>query len=154
MAGTGPARRSAIALVDSVTTAVAQLPEGRRPQVILYGQSLGAVGADAARSWAQTHHRTVCATVLAGPPAGTVAAHAGRRVVVANASDPVTRWSPAELVLPPHRWEGPADLPRPPWFPVASFVQTSIDLIGSLSFPAGHGHQYGVEQGTRVPPCA
>ena len=40
-----------------------------------------------------------------------------------------------------------------PWFPVASFVQTSVDLLGALSFPAGHGHQYGTEQGTRAPLC-
>jgi uncharacterized membrane protein len=153
VAGTGPAQHSAIALVDAVTSAVATLPHDHRPDVVLYGQSLGAIGADAARSWAQARHRPVCATVIAGPPAGTVAPQASRRVVVANASDPVTRWSPATLVVAPHRWDGPADLPRPPWFPVASFVQTSIDLVGSLSFPAGHGHQYGTEQGTRVPRC-
>jgi uncharacterized membrane protein len=150
--GTGPATESAIALTSAVADAVAAMPIGSRPSVYLYGQSLGAVGADAARRWASAQGAGVCATIVVGAPAGTVAHEADRRVVIVNGSDPVARWSPSLLWSPPSA--APArDLPRPPWFPVASFVQTSVDLLGALSFPAGHGHQYGTEQGTRAPLC-
>ncbi|WP_299570877.1 alpha/beta-hydrolase family protein [uncultured Williamsia sp.] len=147
VSGTGPA----IALTAEVGDALATAPAARRPALYLYGQSLGAVGADAARRWALTHHIPVCTTVVVGAPAGTVAQQADRRVVIVNGSDPVARWSPSLLWAPPHRTEH-TDIPRAPWFPVASFVQTSVDLLGALSFPAGHGHQYGTEQG-HVPLC-
>ena len=151
VSGTGPASDSAIALTAAVGDALDAAPAGHRPALYLYGQSLGAVGADAARRWALSRRVPVCSTVVVGAPAGTVAPHADRRVVIVNGSDPVARWSPSLLWAPPRR-TGHADLPRPPWLPVASFVQTSVDLLGALSFPAGHGHQYGTEQG-RVPLC-
>ncbi|GAA2067416.1 alpha/beta-hydrolase family protein [Williamsia deligens] len=150
--GTGSATAGAIALTAAIGEALDALDTDRRPSLYLYGQSLGAVGADAARRWARDHHVPVCASVVVGAPAGTVARRGDRRVVVVNSSDPVARWSPSLLWTPPARAEH-ADLPRPPWFPVASFVQTSVDLLGALSFPAGHGHQYGSEQGTRAPVC-
>ncbi|MBJ7290177.1 alpha/beta-hydrolase family protein [Williamsia sp.] len=155
VSGTDTARAGAIAVTAALTRAVGRLPAAARPQIYLYGQSLGAIGADAARTWAATRAGSVpvCATVLAGAPAGTVAAQAPRRVVLANASDPVVRWSPRLLWRPPTRSTAPADLPRPAWFPVAGFVQASADLVGALSFPAGHGHQYGTEQGTSAPLC-
>jgi len=156
VAGSENARAGAIAVTAALTRVVAQLPAAARPHIYLYGQSLGAIGADAAREWALTEvgDVSVCATVLAGPPAGTVVAQASRRVVLANASDPVVRWSPRLLWRPPARSAEPADLPRPVWFPVAGFVQASADLVGALSFPAGHGHQYGSEQGTSAPLCS
>lgn len=150
--GTGPATDSAIALTSAVTDAVAAMPHGSRPSLYLYGQSLGAIGADAARRWASAQGAGVCATVVVGAPAGTIARDADRRVVIVNGSDPVARWSPSLLWSPPSAVRA-QDLPRPPWFPLASFVQTSADLLGALSFPAGHGHQYGTEQGTRAPLC-
>ncbi|GGF27589.1 alpha/beta-hydrolase family protein [Williamsia phyllosphaerae] len=155
VSGTATARGGAVAVTSALTRAVGRLPAGARPQIYLYGQSLGAIGADAAREWALTEVTdvSVCATVLAGPPAGTVAEHASRRVVLANGSDPVVRWSPRLLWRPPARSAEPVDLPRPVWFPVAGFVQASADLVGALSFPAGHGHQYGSEQGTSAPLC-
>ena len=152
LSGTGPASDSAVALTAAVGDALDESPAAGRPSLYLYGQSLGAVGADAARRWALTRRVPVCSTVVVGPPTGTVARQADRRIVIVNGSDPVARWSPSLLWAPPRR-TGHADLPRPPWFPVASFVQTSVDLLGALSFPAGHGHQYGTEQGTRIPLC-
>ncbi|MCP2177216.1 alpha/beta-hydrolase family protein [Williamsia maris] len=155
VSGSDTARTGAIAVTAALTRAVGRLPTAARPQVYLYGQSLGAIGADAAREWAATRAAevSVCATVLAGAPAGTVAPQASRRVVLANASDPVVRWSPRLLWRPPTRSTARADLPRPVWFPVAGFIQASTDLLGALSFPAGHGHQYGAEQGTTAPLC-
>lgn len=150
-----PARRSAVALVSALADAVAEAPGSSRPAIYVYGQSLGAVGADAARSWMrQRAPDTICHTVLAGAPAGSATIAAPGTTVLANGSDPVVRWSPRLLWRPP---ELPptlsSDLPTPPWIPVASFVQASADLVGALSFPAGHGHQYGVEQGLIAPRC-
>lgn len=150
-----PARSSAVALVSALLEVVETAPQSQRPQIYLYGQSLGAIGADAARAWASDNDKNaICHTVLAGAPAGSAVLAAPDTTVLANGSDPVVRWSPNLL------WEPPkvppslsSDLPRAPWLPFASFVQTSADLIGALSFPAGHGHQYGAEQGLLVPRC-
>ncbi|WP_413617138.1 alpha/beta-hydrolase family protein [Gordonia rubripertincta] len=123
---------------------------------MLYGQSLGAIGADAARIWLEDNHPDLLAeTVLTAPPAGTVAeVSATPRVVVANRSDPVVRWSlsslwrppsePAEIVL------GGRQVPQVPWLPVVSFLQTSVDLLAALDGPTGVGHRYGVEQARAV----
>lgn len=148
------ARTSAVATLHALDSDLDDHPTQPRPEIYLYGQSLGAIGADTARTWARDHGIAVCATLLAGPPAHTVAPRADHRVVVVNASDPVGRWSPSLLWRPAPRWPGYDDLPRPVWLPVASFLQTSVDLLGALSFPAGHGHQYGPEQSTNAPICA
>jgi uncharacterized membrane protein len=155
LGSTGPARASAVAVVAALVDTIDTAPQSLRPDIYVYGQSLGAVGADSARRWMVTHApHFLCHTVLVGAPAGTAALAATRTTVVANGSDPVVRWSPRLLWQPP---EVPPtiskDVPTPPWFPVASFVQASADLIGALSFPAGHGHQYGIEQGLTVPSC-
>ncbi|ORM29165.1 alpha/beta-hydrolase family protein [Williamsia sp. 1135] len=150
-----PARASAVALVSALVHTVSTAPESLRPNIYVYGQSLGAVGADAARSWAERRAPdSICHTVLVGAPAGSATLAAARTTVVANGSDPVVRWSPRLLWHPPEMPPATSsDLPRPPWSPVASFVQASADLIGALSYPAGHGHQYGTEQGLTVPSC-
>ncbi|MGJ0120607.1 alpha/beta-hydrolase family protein [Williamsia sp. MIQD14] len=147
------ARESAVALVAALDDDLRSHPAPHHPQVYLYGQSLGAIGADAARVWARGHGVTICSTVLAGPPADTVAPRADDRRVVVNASDPVARWSVSLLWRPAHLWPGHADLPRPPWVPAVSFLQTSVDLLGALSLPTGHGHRYGPEQSANVPIC-
>ena len=143
---------SAIAVVSALTTVLDRVPERERPRVILYGQSLGAVGADAARVWLENAHPSLLdETVLVAPPAGTVASLSGTpRTVLANSSDPVVRWSFAELWRP-HRAtddthiRGPR-VPDAPWLPVISFMQTSVDLLGALDGAAGVGHRYGSEQ--------
>ena len=151
------AGRSAITLLRAV---IAAAPRDGLPPIYLYGQSLGAVGADDAREWAQTHARdAIAGTVLAGMPAGSVAARSATpRTIIANHSDPVTRWSPALLWRPARSPDnviptGPR-LSAPPWLPVVSFVQTSIDLIASLDGPAGTGHSYGTGQGRLIGPPA
>lgn len=150
-----PARSNAVAVVSALIDAIDIEPDSSRPQIYLFGQSLGAIGADAARQWVAHHHPgALCHTVLAGAPAGSATLAAPDTTVFANGSDPVVRWSPTLLWQPPRVPPTlSSDLPRAPWFPIASFVQTSADLIGALSFPAGHGHQYGTEQGLLVPRC-
>ncbi|WP_288337510.1 alpha/beta-hydrolase family protein [uncultured Gordonia sp.] len=151
----GSAATATVALLRHVLDARDSLPPGvARPRVYLYGQSLGALGADRAREWANTRHPgAVAGTVLAGVPADTVDPRGGgsSRIVFANSSDPVTRWSTAAVWRPPTR---PAQtrivgarMHTPPWLPVVSFVQTSVDLLGALDGPAGTGHRYGPEQG-------
>ncbi|QHD86657.1 hypothetical protein GR168_15665 [Gordonia sp. JH63] len=143
---------SAIAVVSALTTVLDGVPDRERRRVILYGQSLGAVGADAARVWLENERPALLdETVLVAPPAGTVAPDSRTsRTVLANSSDPVVRWSPAGLWRPHRATEdthirGPR-VPSAPWLPVVSFVQTSIDLLGALDGAAGVGHRYGSEQ--------
>lgn len=156
------AGRSAIAVLRQVLDARDRLPEGhQRPDVYLYGQSLGALGAEDAREWAD-HARpgALAGTALAGVPADTIAVevHGTPRTVVANASDPVTRWSVRSIW---HPVAEPRDTrqvgrsaPRPPWAPIASFVAASADLLVSLDGPAGTGHRYDREQVQSIGPRA
>lgn len=150
------AGRSATAVLRAVDRRLSSVPEGARPRVYLVGQSLGAVGADAARRWADSSGVHLDGTVLAGPPAGTIETlpRCARRVVLANRDDPVTAFGAALLWRPLHGY-GAADDDRPstgelPWLPVVSMLGTALDLPGALDVPTGHGHRYGVEQGLAI----
>ncbi|WP_238420012.1 alpha/beta-hydrolase family protein [Gordonia sp. 'Campus'] len=146
------ASESAIATARALAGALRMAPAENRPEVVLYGQSLGAVGADAARIWFEEHHPELFdETVLTAPPADTVAESSRTpRKILANHSDPVVRWSVSSL-WHPHtdtgdtRRGGPR-VPRAPWLPVVSFVQTSVDLLAALDGEAGVGHRYGTDQ--------
>lgn len=150
----GAAGRSAIALLRAVTDRTATRPAGHRPEIHLYGQSLGAIGAENARVWAATARPgAVAETLLAGVPGDSIAAEPGSgasRVVLANASDPIPRWSISLLWRPSHEPQDTVTIGRPvrrpPWLPIAGFVQTSADLLGSLDGTTGVGHRYGTEQ--------
>jgi uncharacterized membrane protein len=115
--------------------------------VYLYGQSLGAIGVAAAASAAAAP----CGAMYAGPPGGM--APRGGVAVLANRSDPVVWWSPRLLFAPPNLTGARSDAPSPRWLPVVSFVQTTLDLLGSLNTAPGHGHRYGTDQGTAMPAC-
>ncbi|MEO9327377.1 alpha/beta-hydrolase family protein [Gordonia aurantiaca] len=144
------ATESAVALLRRLAPVLAAAPD--RPRLVLYGQSLGAIGADAARVWLENHHPALpMETVLTAPPGGTVedGSRTPRRIL-ANHSDPVGRWSTTALWWPttsPHGtvFDGPR-VPEAPWLPVVSFLQTSVDLLSALDGPPGVGHRYGVEQ--------
>ncbi|MBD0859863.1 alpha/beta-hydrolase family protein [Gordonia sp. zg691] len=143
---------SAIAVVRRLVGALDDREPATGPRVVLYGQSLGAVGADAARIWLEDHRPSrLDSTVLTAPPAGTVAPTSdSARTVVVNHSDPVPRWSTATLWLPPPtaedtRLRGPR-VPVVPWIPVVSFLQASVDLLDALDGSAGVGHRYGTDQ--------
>ncbi|MFI6041358.1 alpha/beta-hydrolase family protein [Nocardia sp. NPDC051321] len=122
-----------------------------KPNLYLYGQSLGALGGSSVFADDADQDRRTCAALWAGPPAGQVH-HAGA-TVLANSSDPVVHWSPALLWRAPDLTGTRLDAPLPQWLPVLSFVQTTVDLLAALNAPAGHGHRYGTDQGTAMGTC-
>lgn len=126
------------ALVGRVTDRVAALPAGRRPQVHLVGESLGASAGQQAMNGA------VCSALWVGAPGGP-RPRLGRQVWVSNPTDPVSRLSLDTLVRPPA--DGAA------WLPVVSAVQNGTDLLGALSFSRGHGHRYRADVVDRLPTC-
>lgn len=108
------------------------------PRVVLYGESLGAVGGLPA-----SDHPLVDGSVCSGVSHAArhlVEAVAGRgRVhVVEHDDDPVPAWSPWLLLAPTAGWNRG-------WAPVVSFWGATGDLLGSLDQPPGHGHRYGPE---------
>ncbi|WP_308163408.1 alpha/beta-hydrolase family protein [Nocardia alni] len=121
------------------------------PHLYIYGQSLGATAGSAVFADDADQRHRVCAALWAGPPAGRVH-HAGA-TILANSSDPVVQWSPELLWHAPDLTGARADAPHPPWIPVVTFLQTSADLLSALSTPPGHGHRYGVDQGTAMGSC-
>lgn len=124
------------ALLDALQDELADRPS--RPRVVLYGESLGAVGGLPASG-----HPLVDGAVWSGVPHAArhlVEAVAGReRVhVVEHGDDPVPAWSPRLLLGPTDGWDRG-------WVPFASFWGATGDLLGSLDQPVGHGHRYGPE---------
>ncbi|MYR05021.1 hypothetical protein GTV32_01110 [Gordonia sp. SID5947] len=152
------AGRNAIALLDEVIGRTESRPPNRRPQIYLYGQSLGAIGAEDARVWAGAHRPgAVTETLLAGVPGDAVGDQPGpgaRRVVLTNASDPIPRWAPSLIWRPSRQPQGTVVIGRPvrhpPWLPLVGFLQTSTDLLGSLDGAPGVGHRYGQEQSSSM----
>ncbi|MFM9376678.1 alpha/beta-hydrolase family protein [Gordonia sp. VNK21] len=152
----GQAGAGAVALLAELSARLAQRPAAERPAIYLYGQSLGATGAEHARRWAHDHGVPVAGTVLAGVPGGGPAPDGcGDPLVLTNASDPVAALAPSLLWRPP---SPPARAgltrsasPQPPWLPGLSFLARGLDLLDALHVPVGHGHRYGTEQGRAVP---
>ncbi|MFX0575149.1 alpha/beta-hydrolase family protein [Nocardia nepalensis] len=122
-----------------------------KPELYVYGQSLGALGGSSIFADDADQDRRTCATLWAGPPAGQV--HRAGATVLANSSDPVVHWSPALLWRAPELRDVRVDAPVPQWLPVISFLQTSADLLAALNAPPGHGHRYGTDQGTAMGTC-
>lgn len=121
------------------------------PRLYIYGQSLGATaGSSIFTDDADQRHR-VCAALWAGPPADRVH-HAGARIL-ANSSDPVVQWSSELLWHTPDLTDTRPDAPHPPWIPLITFIQTGTDLLSALAPAPGHGHRYGIDQGTALDGC-
>lgn len=135
---------AATALLDEVVRSLATRSPASRPALYLYGQSLGALGADTARRWALDHRVDLAGTVLVGVPGGAPASAGDRRLIVVNNDD-----DPVAAVRPSLLWQRPPG-PRP-WLPGLSALATVVDLAGALDVPTGHGHRYGTEQGLRAP---
>ncbi|MGH8916871.1 MAG: alpha/beta-hydrolase family protein, partial [Actinomycetes bacterium] len=129
--GGAAAEHSATALVGALRARlVAAGPH--RPRLLVYGESLGALGAIPAVTDAD-------AALLAGLPAAAWDPAAGPPVrTVLHPDDPVVWWSPRLLVQRPAGWPGP-------WFPVVTFWQVTGSLLGAVDAPPGHGHHYGGE---------
>ena len=139
----GAAEDGARELERAVTARIDRLPADRRPQLHLYGESLGALAgqavlADPARA------SGICSALWVGSPGGATAGR-GREASVANPSDPVVHATPRLLVRPSESGQ--------PWLPGVSYLQSSFDLIGALSVPSGHGHRYGIDQAEHLPTC-
>ncbi|MEJ5914527.1 alpha/beta-hydrolase family protein [Pseudokineococcus sp. 1T1Z-3] len=126
------------ALVTALRAELDDVPAARRPRLVVFGESLGARAA-----LAVAEHVRVDACLAAGtpvlrtdvlPPGG----RSGGCHEVANADDPVSRWSPGLLVRPP---EGGRD--GGAWLPVVTFWQACAELLVALDQPEGHGHRYG-----------
>ncbi|WP_433601964.1 alpha/beta-hydrolase family protein [Nocardia sp. CA-135953] len=122
-----------------------------KPELYVYGQSLGALGGSSIFADDADQDRRTCAALWAGPPAGQV--HRAGATVLANSSDPVVHWSPSLLWRAPELRDVRVDAPVPQWLPVISFLQTSADLLAALNAPPGHGHRYGTDQGTAMGAC-
>ncbi|MDZ7912376.1 MAG: alpha/beta-hydrolase family protein [Rhodococcus sp. (in: high G+C Gram-positive bacteria)] len=144
------AEDSATALFTAVGTHIASMPTEERPDLFLYGQSLGAVGGSAALM--EKSPTTACDVLWAGPPAGATRTEGA--TVLANTSDPVVWWSPALATQKPDLSRAVQDAPIPQWIPGVTFLQTTADMLGSLGVPAGHGHRYGTDQGTALGTCS
>jgi uncharacterized membrane protein len=134
------ARDSVRALVDAVTARAARQPAGRRPQVVVYGESLGAWGGMTAYPRPEDVLRHADRALWTGIPAAApdVTPVAGRMATLNHPDDPVPAWSTDLLVRPSEDWPHP-------WLPVVTFWQVTGDVIAALGTPDGHGHRYGPE---------
>jgi uncharacterized membrane protein len=137
--GAGRAERSAAATLHDVRALLDSVPPPRRPRLLVYGESLGALGGLRGQAASSTD---LDGALWEGVPsdAADLAAQARRagQTVVVHPDDPVAAWS-ADLVL------GPASGWRAPWWPVVSFWQATADLVSAYSTPDGYGHRYGAE---------
>ncbi|MBF6470996.1 alpha/beta-hydrolase family protein [Nocardia abscessus] len=146
-------RDAAVTAARSLFTAVERHIQGlaHKPQLYVYGQSLGALGGNAVFADDAEQDNRTCAALWAGPPANHV--RRGGATVLANSSDPVIHWSLSQLWRAPDLTGARVDAPVPQWLPVISFAQTTADLLAALHAPPGHGHRYGTDQGTALGSC-
>jgi uncharacterized membrane protein len=130
--GSGSAEASAVELVGTLRSRLDVLPAADRPRLLVYGESLGAIGAAATTADAD-------AVLVAGTPAAAWRHAAATGVTsVLHVDDPVGWFSPRLLVERPAGWPGD-------WLPVVSFWTTAGSLLAALDAPPGHGHRYGSE---------
>ena len=138
-------QQAARLLLDAVGQRLDAVPADRRPRLLVYGESLGVVGTQAAfASLADVRARTD-GVVWAGPPgfsslwSSLVARRdpGTREVAPVYAGGLVVRFA-----------QRPGDEQRPaaPWLdPVVTYWQVSTDLARAQAPPDGHGHNYGDE---------
>ncbi len=140
------ADRAARALFHAVVTRTDRLPTDRRPQLHIYGESLGATAGQSifTGDGAKAARHKVCSVLWVGTP-GDHRVGLPREASVANPDDPVAHTNPSDLWSP--RKDGR------PWLPVVSFVQRSADLVDALLMPEGHGHKYGPDQIDALQTC-
>jgi uncharacterized membrane protein len=137
------AEASAAALFDAVADRIETLPEQDRPDLHVYGESLGAVAGQAIFDKAGESER-VCSVLWVGSPGG-ITAGLPREATLANDDDPVVHATPDLMVRP--------TVEGRPWLPAVSYLHAGLDLVGSLTVPAGSGHRYGPSQADALPTC-
>lgn len=130
--GTGRAEDTATTLVSAVRARLERIPSPLRPQLLVFGESLGAIAARSASTWADQ-------SLLVGAPGSAwFPASPQRGMALLHADDPVGWWSPRLLFQRPHGWPGR-------WLPLVSFWQVTGALLMAIDAAPGHGHHYGPE---------
>lgn len=133
------------AVFDAVAARLRRLPAGRRPDLHVHGQSLGATaGQEIFRGPGREPARgLVCSVLWVGTPGGTRVGlpHEG---TVSNPDDPIVHAPWHDLGLPGS---------RPSGLPFVSVVHDVADVVGSTDVAVGTGHRYGQEQATRLATC-
>ncbi|GAB3247179.1 hypothetical protein GCM10027456_18380 [Kineosporia babensis] len=112
---------SAAELVRAMRARINQLPPAQRPQLLVYGESLGAWGL---LPTLESNGSAVDAALLTGVP-GDPRISSANTTVLNHPDDPVPGWKP--------------------WLAPAAFLRASADAIASEAVPIGHGHRYGAE---------
>ncbi|AKU16626.1 alpha/beta-hydrolase family protein [Luteipulveratus mongoliensis] len=140
------ATRGARALFDAVSARIQSLPANQRPDLHVYGESLGATAGQAIFTGpggrARTHQ--VCSALWVGTPGGDTTGLL-KESSVANDDDPIVHTNPSMLFEPPDNGR--------PWLPVVSLMQAGVDFVSSLAVPTGAGHRYGPEQANALQTC-
>jgi len=147
LAQRGAAAAGARALYAAVEDRIAALPVGTRPQLHVWGESLGATSGQAIFSAPAAGHdaRTaVCSVLWVGSPGGHRSGLT-HETLVSNPTDPVVHTSLRSVVVPPGDGR--------PWLPVVSLVQSGVDFVSSRSGPVGTGHVYGPDQVAALQTC-
>ncbi|QDQ97750.1 alpha/beta-hydrolase family protein [Tomitella fengzijianii] len=144
------AAAAAGALISAVADRIDGLPAAARPDLYVYGESMGAAAGSRALAEVPRAREMLCGALWVGPPARFTDPVPARSSVVVNDSDPVPNWDPETAVRPAGGATGAA---APPWIPVVSFLQSSVDVITSRSGPPGTGHVYGDGQVRGLPAC-
>lgn len=119
--GGGGVQESAAELIRAMRERIDRLPADQRPDLLVYGESLGAWGL--VPTLRETGSQ-VDAALLTGLPGSETISDPNTRVFN-HPDDPVPHW-------------------RPRLNPV-SFLRVSADAISSEAVPVGHGHRYGKE---------
>ncbi len=140
------------AVLDAIQDRLEEIPEERRPRVVLMGESLGA-------------NVALDVSTVPGPYVGVPALeHLGvsaplppgrmRQLMVVHDDDPVNKYGYTMVIQPPW-WMGPPTT-RPPMVPretrfrpVTTFVIATIDLLNGMNSKPGkfvrRGHDYRIE---------
>lgn len=139
-------------LFDQVHARWSALPVAGRPKLVVFGESLGALGADSAFTDLTDLARRTDGALLVGPPDAGPNWRAYSDATVKppgivflwHDSDPVVRWSP-ELILTRPDWldrPGSDVAPAVRWYPLLTFAQVTADMLVANDAAVGHGHNY------------
>ncbi|GAB3594381.1 hypothetical protein GCM10027446_18140 [Angustibacter peucedani] len=141
--GTEGARETAAATLESLQRRVTALPSSERPQVLVFGESLGALAGLMSQPDVDALRRRTDGGLWVGVPAqardrARQLADDPRQAVLVHADDPVAAWSPRLAVERTPEWHRT-------WMPVVTFWQAGADLVSAYWTPDGFGHRYSRE---------